>query len=235
MNKLVMKLEFGVVHKVVMKDNTLSIGAKGLYAYLCAYAGNDGSAFPGRDLITYELNIGKDTLGKYMKELKEAKYIHVVQEKEEGKFAHNIYHLTPDKEEPYPEISDTVDKDTTINNNTKNKITKNNNNNSATDNNEAVDKIWSLYPVKKGKATAIKKIPKIIKEIGEDQLIRCIERYKSTFKNGDYTFMKHGSTFFNGGYLDYTDENYQESKNIERKNNTSSLNAEQKPKRKYGF
>ena len=144
MNKLVMKLEFGVVHKVVMKDNTLSIGAKGLYAYLCAYAGNDGSAFPGRDLITYELNIGKDTLGKYMKELKEAKYIHVVQEKEEGKFAHNIYHLTPDKEEPYPEISDTVDKDTTINNNTINKITKNNNNNSATDNNEAVDKIWSL-------------------------------------------------------------------------------------------
>ena len=225
MNKLVMKLEFGVVHKVVMKDNTLSIGAKGLYAYLCAYAGNDGSAFPGRDLITYELNIGKDTLGKYMKELKEAKYIHVVQDKEEGKFAHNVYYLTPDRKEPYPEISDTVDMDTTINNNTKNKITKNNNNNSA--NNEIAERIWSLYPVKKGKAVAIKKIPKIIKEIGEEQLIRCIERYKSEFKNNDYTFMKHGNTFFNGAYIDYIDENYQGSKGIEKKSNTSSLNAQQ--------
>lgn len=234
MNKLVMKLGFGVVHKVVMKDNTLSIGAKGLYAYLCAYAGNDGSAFPGRDLITYELNIGKDTLGKYMKELKEAKYIHVVQEKEEGKFAHNIYHLTPDKEEPYPEISDTVDMDTTINNNTKNKITKNNNNNKATINNEVAERIWSLYPVKKGKAVAIKKIPNIIKEIGEEQLIRCIERYKSEFKNNDYTFMKHGSTFFNGAYIDYIDENYQGSKNIEKKN-PSSLNANTNTNRKYGF
>ena len=51
-------------------------------------------------------------------------------------------------------------------------INNKNNNNSATVNNEVAERIWSLYPVKKGKAVAIKKIPKIIKEIGEEQLIR---------------------------------------------------------------
>ena len=99
------------------------------------------------------------------------------------------------------------------------------NNNSAKAKNETAERIWSLYPVKKGKAVAIKKIPKIIKEIGEVQLIRCIERYKSEFKNNDYTFMKHGNTFFNGAYIDYIDENYQGSKGIEKKSNSSSLNA----------
>ena len=235
MNKLYFNCPYGLIPKNVMKDNSISIGAKGLFAYICAYAGNEGHSFPGRDLITYELNISKDTFTKYMKELKDMKYIHVVQDKEKGKFNHNIYYITPDKLAPCPnfsdtefsdtEFSDTRNEDTTNNNSTSNKITNNNSNKCAKAKDEVTERIWSLYPVKKGKAVAIKKIPKIIKEIGEEQLIRCIERYKSEFKNNDYTFMKHGNTFFNGAYIDYIDENYQGSKGIEKKNNPSSLNA----------
>ena len=73
-----------------------------------------------------------------------------------------------------------------------------------------IEYIWSLYPVKKGKAIAVKKIPKIINSIGKENLIKCIDRYKLEFKNGDYTYMVHGSTFFNGKYVDYLDENYTE-------------------------
>ena len=76
---------------------------------------------------------------------------------------------------------------------------------------------WSLYPVKKGKAIAVKKIPKIINSIGKENLIKCIDRYKLEFKNGNYTYMAHGSTFFNGKYIDYLDENYTEKEEM---NNT---------------
>lgn len=80
-----------------------------------------------------------------------------------------------------------------------------------------IEYIWSLYPVKKGKAIAVKKIPKIINSIGKENLIKCIDRYKLEFKNGNYTYMAHGSTFFNGKYVDYLDENYTEKEEM---NNT---------------
>ena len=73
---------------------------------------------------------------------------------------------------------------------------------------EELEEIWKLYRNKKGKADAFKKIPIRLKELGKEQLIRCIERYDNYCKKSDYKFMVYGSTFFNGTYLDYTDENY---------------------------
>ena len=74
--------------------------------------------------------------------------------------------------------------------------------------------IWSLYPKKKGKSDAMKKIPKILKKISKEELIRCIDRYKSEFKNNNYTYMVYGGRFFNGVYEDYLDENYTEKEEI---------------------
>ena len=78
--------------------------------------------------------------------------------------------------------------------------------------NQDIEEIWSLYPLKKGKASAIKKIPKLLKEHGKEQIIRCIERYIEEIKkeNKSKEFILHGSTFFNSGYMDYLDCNYQE-------------------------
>lgn len=81
--------------------------------------------------------------------------------------------------------------------------------------NQDIEEIWSLYPLKKGKASAIKKIPKLLKEYGKEQIVRCIDRYikyvDSQRKNGFSTLKyKDGSTFFNSGYMDYLDCNYQE-------------------------
>ncbi|MBO3323473.1 helix-turn-helix domain-containing protein [Clostridium perfringens] len=78
--------------------------------------------------------------------------------------------------------------------------------------NQDIEEIWSLYPLKKGKANAIKKIPKLLKEHGKEQIIRCIERYVEEIKkeNKSKEFILHGSTFFNGRYMDYLDCNYQE-------------------------
>lgn len=139
MSKLYFNTNYGILPKNVMKDNELSLGAKGVFAYLCAYAGSEDHSFPSRKLITYELNINKDTLTKYMKELQKNGYINIQQNKKEGQFANNIYYITPEgkQETPCPnfsdtEISDTKTSDTkkpatTNNKDTSNKDINNNN------------------------------------------------------------------------------------------------------------
>ncbi|HHL2067842.1 TPA: hypothetical protein ACQ3W1_003106 [Clostridium perfringens] len=78
-----------------------------------------------------------------------------------------------------------------------------------------VEEIWSLYPLKQGKANAIKKIPNLLKEYGKEQIVRCIDRYiqyvETQRKNGFSELKyKNGSTFFNTGYVDYLDCNFME-------------------------
>ena len=77
--------------------------------------------------------------------------------------------------------------------------------------NDIIDEIWSVYPNKKGKTDAIKKIPKILKTISKDELIKSIERYKKDVEyqrnNGFKTLnYANGSTFFNGRYMDYLED-----------------------------
>lgn len=77
--------------------------------------------------------------------------------------------------------------------------------------NDIIDEIWKIYPNKKGKADAIKKIPKILKSISKDELIKSIERYKKDVEyqrnNGFKTLnYANGSTFFNGRYMDYLED-----------------------------
>jgi len=77
---------------------------------------------------------------------------------------------------------------------------------------QGMEQIWSEYPLKEGKSSAFKKLPKIIQEEGKEQILRCISRYKesikaikkSGFKERNYQM---GSTFFNGTYVDYLDIN----------------------------
>jgi hypothetical protein len=75
---------------------------------------------------------------------------------------------------------------------------------------QQVAHVWNRYPLKKGKATAIKKIPKLIEQYSYEQLIRCIERYELGLKKETWRKPQNGSTFFNSGYVDYLDGNYQE-------------------------
>lgn len=71
------------------------------------------------------------------------------------------------------------------------------------------EQCWSIYPNKKGKGKiSDAKKKKLYKEVGLDQMVRCIERYKSYCVDKDIQFVMYGSTFFNSGYVDYLDENY---------------------------
>lgn len=77
---------------------------------------------------------------------------------------------------------------------------------------ELFEKIWKIYPNKKGKGSVSKSKKLQLLKIGEEQLTRAIERYvKDWKKESDWRKPQNGSTFFNSGYVDYLDENYKES------------------------
>ena len=73
------------------------------------------------------------------------------------------------------------------------------------------EKMWSLYPEKRVKKQVSSKSKKDIYKLGEE-FERCITRYKKYVEGRRKTDFKdlsyqNGSTFFNGGYMDYLDEN----------------------------
>ena len=92
------------------------------------------------------------------------------------------------------------------------------------------ERLWKLYPVKKGKeqVSDAKKL-KLLK-IGFDEMSRAIERYKKYVDSIDYLQYQNGSTFFNSGYVDYLDANYTEQKQKKIKNSFNDF-----PQREYDF
>lgn len=74
--------------------------------------------------------------------------------------------------------------------------------------------IWKLYPNKKGKVVAVKRIPEILKQYKKEELIRSIERYSNEVQGKEKQYILNGSTFFNGRYEDYLDSNYEVDKQV---------------------
>lgn len=104
----------------------------------------------------------------------------------------------------------------------KEKKSKVNNNMCKADAYALFEKLWEIYPVKKGKGqiSDAKKL-KLLK-IGYDEMERAINRYVDYVNSLDYLKFQNGSTFFNSGYIDYLDENYSEKEPETKK--TSKLN-----------
>lgn len=131
---LVTNFAYGILPKSVMRDRSITVGAKAIYALLCTYAGSKGSAFPSIGLIMSDLNMSKNAYYKHMDVLKDSCYIRVTQTKDGGgKFKRNVYDLF---DKPYTQLGDTVKGDTgfgdpvngaTKNNNIKINSLKNNN------------------------------------------------------------------------------------------------------------
>ena len=85
---------YGIIPKYVMLDTDLSIEAKSIYAYLCSYSGSGTTAFPGREKILYDLQIGKQAFYTHFKQLTDQGYILVTRRKDESKkFKNNVYTL----------------------------------------------------------------------------------------------------------------------------------------------
>lgn len=75
---------------------------------------------------------------------------------------------------------------------------------------EHFEKLWQLYPKKKGKGSISDSKKKELFNIPFDEMERAVDRYKAEIKRNktDEKYIKHGSTFFNSGYVDYLDVNF---------------------------
>lgn len=86
------------------------------------------------------------------------------------------------------------------------------------------EKLWELYPVKKGKAQISDAKKMKLFEIGFAEMARAIERYISYVDSIDYLHYQNGSTFFNSGYVDYLDANYAPGKVKQQKGKSNQFN-----------
>lgn len=75
---------------------------------------------------------------------------------------------------------------------------------------EFFESVWKLHPIKKGKGQVSKTKKQKLQRIGYDQIKRCVERFVKDMESEhrDKKYWMHGSTFFNSGYVDYLDKNY---------------------------
>lgn len=70
--------------------------------------------------------------------------------------------------------------------------------------------LWSMYPRKEGKAYVSQVTKAKLLKIGFDEMTRALKRYeaKITAEGTERKYIKSGSSFFNKGYVDYLDANF---------------------------
>ena len=98
--------------------------------------------------------------------------------------------------------------------------------------NKFFEDVWRLYPNKKGKGQVSDTKKKVLYEIGVEEMARAIERYKSDLAKEEWRKPQNGSTFFNSGYIDYLDANYEPLKVKPQKYNSKFNDF---PQRKYDY
>ena len=70
--------------------------------------------------------------------------------------------------------------------------------------------VWNLYPVKKGKGQVSAAKRTALYSVGLEEMKRAIDRYmRDLKKDASWRKPQNGSTFFNSGYVDYLDKNYE--------------------------
>lgn len=90
--------------------------------------------------------------------------------------------------------------------------------------NECFERIWKKYPNKRGKGQVSDTKKKTLYEIGEEKIERALKRYLDDLsKDSSWRKPQNGSTFFNSGYVDYLDENYEKPPEPKPQRNPASV------------
>lgn len=90
--------------------------------------------------------------------------------------------------------------------------------------NECFERLWKQYPNKKGKGQVSDTKKKILYQKGEEHIQRALKRYlEGLEKDASWRKPQNGSTFFNSGYVDYLDENYEKPQEPKPQRNPASV------------
>lgn len=89
---------------------------------------------------------------------------------------------------------------------------------------DCFERIWEKYPNKRGKGQVSDTKKKTLYEIGEEKIERALKRYLDDLsKDSSWRKPQNGSTFFNSGYVDYLDENYEKPPEPKPQRNPASI------------
>jgi len=195
---------YSVISNTFIFDEKLSWKAKGILAYFLARP--DEWEFYMTEIVKHAKD-GKDSLSAGIKELEKAGYIDRKQKRTTGKFKGYEYEVFEEPQRnnrngktaavnPISENPPIVSTDSTVNTDkTKAHL-------------EFFERVWRLYPNKKGKGQISETQKRKLHTIGNDAITKCIERFAKDVNGRDKQYIQYGSTFFNSGYIDYLDENY---------------------------
>jgi DNA-binding transcriptional regulator YhcF (GntR family) len=90
--------------------------------------------------------------------------------------------------------------------------------------NECFERLWKQYPNKRGKGQVSDAKKKVLYQIGEEHIQRALKRYLDGLeKDASWRKPQNGSTFFNSGYVDYLDENYEKPPEPKSQRNPASV------------
>lgn len=91
---------------------------------------------------------------------------------------------------------------------------------------DCFERLWKQYPNKCGKGQVSDTKKKTLYEIGEEKIERALKRYLDDLsKDSSWRKPQNGSTFFNSGYVDYLDENYEKPQEPKPQRNPASILA----------
>lgn len=89
---------------------------------------------------------------------------------------------------------------------------------------DCFERLWKKYPNKRGKGQVSDTKKKTLYEIGEEKIERALKRYLDDLsKDSSWRKPQNGSTFFNSGYVDYLDENYEKPPEPKPQRNPASI------------
>ena len=128
-------------------------------------------------------------------------------EKENQKITVGCFEKQPKNNQKQPNVNDNVN----VNENDNVNVNDNKNTMRKAEALALFERLWKLYPNKKGKGQVSETQKKRLLTIGETALVKAIERYKAALlQDGGWRKPQYGSTFFNSGYVDYLDENFEQ-------------------------
>lgn len=85
---------YGIVLQCILRDTALSAEAKAIYAYLCTFAGPDGTCYPSVSLMCRELGVSETRFYKHMKQLTARGIVTVKKNRNGSQFARNVYQIS---------------------------------------------------------------------------------------------------------------------------------------------
>lgn len=211
---------YAIIPANIRYDTRLMPNAKLLYGEITALCNEKGYCWASNDYFADLYNVKKETISRWVSDLEKFGYIRrSIVFKEGTKQIINRYIFL--NQEGIDEKINTPIDEKVKDNNTSINNTNNTNVHSVKKLRDDFEKLWKLYPRKKGKEAAFKHYKKAIKSGSSNKEIQegILEYQKEIkFKQITEEYIKHGSTWFsNRGWEDeYTYSN----------NNTKSISDE---------